>query len=123
MREKSMAIRSVTKWALIVNMAVDLMLVVSPARRQKNVGKIFGASTAVGHAFCVHALVRGMAGVYVDNFQLRRAAFFSLFIELYYVLTSGKALKSMRPMLVVLAVMLGITASSLGWKKKKKQLK
>ena len=90
-----------------------MMLVISPAQRQKGVGKVFGAGTAVGHAFFAHALIRGTAGFNVESVQFRRAAFYSLLIELYYCLTSGKAFKNMRSMLVVLGVMLTIVGSSL----------
>jgi hypothetical protein len=108
-----MASKQVTKWALICNMCLDMLLVVSRGQRQKQVGKVFGSSTAVGHAFFAHALIRGIAGFNVESITLRRAAFYSLLIELYYVLTSGKSFKTMRPILLVLGAMLTIVGSTL----------
>jgi|MDTF01.1.fsa_nt_gb hypothetical protein len=118
-----MASKNITKYALILNMLVDMTMVFSRKRRQASVGKVFGAGTAVGQAFFAHAMIRGMAGFNVHNLQLRKAAFYSLLIELFYVVTSGKAFKNMRPMLIVLAVMLGITGSNLknDFKRKKRE--
>ena len=110
--EHKMASKSITKWALILNACLDLSLL-SQARRQKSVGKVFGASTAVGHAFFVHALIRGSAGFNVESVQFRKAAVGSLLIELYYVLSSGKAVKHMRPMLVLIGVMIALVSSTL----------
>ena len=108
-----MASKNITKWALILNACLDMTLVLSPARRQKSVGKVFGASTAVGHAFFAHALIRGLAGINIESVQFRKAAVGSLLIELYYVLSSGKAVKHMRPMLVIISVMIAVVSSTL----------
>ena len=105
--------KTLTKVALLANAALDMLPVFSPRQRQKRVGKVFGAGTAVGHVFFAHALIRGAAGFNIENIQLRRAAFYSLLIEFYYCVASGKTFKTMRPLLVVIGLMLTVVGSSL----------